>query len=173
MTCLCFAGYAPFRAKRMMKWSQMGKEQNSFLRKKGKGVTEKKNYECQPKSQESAPFHTIVSSILQKKKKETAERKVTLQWPWNYWFHRKRLLEKQAQLLSVLTSLVPDHCFQGCGWIHPVVFIFVWHFTSACKKQKNIKTTLHRARQFLECENINIAKLLERLFISCLFSVFN
>lgn len=108
-----------------------------------------------------------------KKKKETAERKVTLQWPWNYWFHRKRLLEKQAQLLSVLTSLVPDHCFQGCGWIHPVVFIFVWHFTSACKKQKNIKTTLHRARQFLECENINIAKLLERLFISCLFSVFN
>lgn len=41
------------------------------------------------------------------------------------------------------------------------------------KKQKNIKTTLHHARQFLECENINIAKLLERLFISCLFSVFN
>lgn len=141
-------------------------------KKRQRSDGKKKNYECQPKSQESAPFHTIVSSILQKKK-ETAERKVTLQWPWNYWFHRKRLLEKQAQLLSVLTSLVPDHSFQGCGWIHPVVFIFVWHFTSACKKQKNIKTTLHHARQFLECENINIAKLLERLFISCLFSVFN
>lgn len=42
VTCLCFAGYAPFLAKRMMKWSQMGKEQNSFLRKKGKGVTWKK-----------------------------------------------------------------------------------------------------------------------------------
>lgn len=150
-----------------------GKRTKQLPEKKRQRSDGKKNYECQPKSQESAPFHTIVSSILQKKKKETAERKVTLQWPWNYWFHRKRLLEKQAQLLSVLTSLVPDHCFQGCGWIHPVVFIFVWHFTSACKKQKNIKTTLHRARQFLECENINIAKLLERLFISCLFSVFN
>lgn len=155
-------------------WNEARWEKNKTAswEKKAKEWRKKKNYECQPKSQESAPFHTIVSSILQKKK-ETAERKVTLQWPWNYWFHRKRLLEKQAQLLSVLTSLVPDHCFQGCGWIHPVVFIFVWHFTSACKKQKNIKTTLHRARQFLECENINIAKLLERLFISCLFSVFN
>lgn len=34
VTCLCFSGYVPVRAKWMMKWSQMGKEQNSFLRKK-------------------------------------------------------------------------------------------------------------------------------------------
>lgn len=123
-------------------WNEARWEKNKTAswEKKAKEWRKKKNYECQPKSQESAPFHTIVISILQKKKKkETAERKVTLQWPWNYWFHRKRLLEKQAQLLSVLTSLVPDHCFQGCGWIHSVVFIFVWHFTSACKKTKKHK----------------------------------
>ncbi len=134
VTCLCFSGYAPVLAKRMMKWSQMGKEQNSFLRKKKKKKKDlkkkeekKKRCECQAKSQESAPFHTIAISIpLRRKSRE--KRKVTLQWPWNYWFHRESLLEKQAQLLWVLTSLGPDHCFWGSGWIHPVVFIFVWQF---------------------------------------------
>lgn len=58
-----------------------GKRTKQLPEKKRQRSDGKKNYECQPKSQESAPFHTIVSSILQKKKKETAERKVTLQWP--------------------------------------------------------------------------------------------
>lgn len=121
------ASGVPVLAKRMMKWSQMGKEQNSFLRKKRKG--EKKCcYECQAKSQESAPFHTIAISIPQRRK-SWEKRKVTLQWPWNYWFHRESLLEKQAQLLWVLTSLGPDHCFQGSSWIHLVVFIFTWQFS--------------------------------------------
>lgn len=112
-------------------WWKKEKEKRSRWKEKKK---RKKRYECQAKSQESAPFHTIAISIpLRRKSRE--KRKVTLQWPWNYWFHRESLLEKQAQLLWVLTSLGPDHCFRGSGWIHPVVFIFVWQFFApACKK---------------------------------------
>lgn len=66
------------------------REQNSFLRKKKKcrnAVGRKKErkkrkcYECQAKSQESAPFHTIVISIPQRMKEQREKRKVTLQWP--------------------------------------------------------------------------------------------
>ena len=142
VTCLCFSGYAPVLAKRMMKWSQMGEKNKtaSWRKKKGKrnGVGEKKKekknrYECQAKSQESAPSHTIAISIPQRRKRR--ERKVTLQWPWNYWFHRESLLEKQAQLLRALTSLGPDHCFSGLRLnssccLHTRVTVFA----PACKK---------------------------------------
>lgn len=94
-------------------------------------------YECQAKSQESAPFHTIAISIPQRTKNRE-KWKVTLQWPWNYWFHRESLLEKQAQLLRVLTSLGLDHCLQDSGCIHPVVFIFVWQFSH--QLARNIST---------------------------------
>lgn len=79
-----------------------------------------------------------------KKEQRERERKVTLQWPWNYWFHRESLLEKRAQLLRVLTSLVPDHCFRGSGWIHSVVFIFAWQFSH--QLARNISTPF--AQQF-------------------------
>ena len=76
VTCLCFSGCVPVLAKRMMKWSQMVKEQNSFLlRKQMKEVGEKNpSKECQAKSQESASFHTIVILIPPRRKRE-----VTLQ----------------------------------------------------------------------------------------------
>lgn len=53
-----------------------GKRTKQLPEKKRQRSDGKKNYECQPKSQESAPFHTIVSSILQKKKKKQQREKL-------------------------------------------------------------------------------------------------
>lgn len=99
-----------------------------------------------------------------KKEQRERERKVTLQWPWNYWFHRESLLEKRAQLLRVLTSLVPDHCFRGSGWIHSVVFIFAWQFSH--QLARNISTPF--AQQFPNDVTARVAKL-RNVLISCLF----
>lgn len=152
----------------------MGKEQNSFLRKKGKGVTEKKNYECQPKSQESAPFHTIVISILQKKKKKKQQREKlhsngheTIDFIEKDCWKSKHNFSRSWQVLCLIIV------FRAAAEFILLSLYLCDTSHQLAKKQKNIKTTLHHARQFLECENINIAKLLERLFISCLFSVFN
>lgn len=160
----------------MMKWNQMGKEQNSFLRKKGKGVTEKKNYECQPKSQESAPFHTIVISILQKKKKKKQQREKlhsngheTIDFIEKDCWKSKHNFSRSWQVLCLIIV------FRAAAeFILLSLYLCDTSHQLAKNKNKNtIKTTLHHARQFLECENINIAKLLERLFISCWFSVLN
>lgn len=160
----------------MMKWSQMGKEQNSFLRKKGKGVTEKKNYECQPKSQESAPFHTIVISILQKKKKKKQQREKlhsngheTIDFIEKDCWKSKHNFSRSWQVLCLIIVFRAAAEFI----LLSLYLCDTSHQLAKNKNKKTIKTTLHHARQFLECENINIAKLLERLFISCLFSVFN
>lgn len=113
------------------------KEKKKWSRRKKKEKKGKKQYECQAKSQESAPFHTIAISIPQRRKSER-KRKVTLQWPWNYWFHRESLWEKQAQLLWVLTTLGPDHCFRASRWIYPVVFSVLWQFSH--KLARNISS---------------------------------
>ena len=73
VTCLRISGCAPVLVKRIMKWSQMGEKKNKTASWEKK--REKKCYECQAKSQESAPFHTIAISILQRRKRERQREK--------------------------------------------------------------------------------------------------
>lgn len=122
------------------------KEQNSFPRKKNKkkrrnGVGGEKKGEKKTlwmSGKVTGECTISYNSDLNPTKKKERKRKVTLQWPWNYWFHRESLREKQAQLLRVLTTLGPDHCFRASRWIYPVVFSVLWQFSH--KLARNISS---------------------------------
>lgn len=173
VTCLCFSGYLPVLAKWMMKWSQMGKRTKQLPEKKKKRENEKEkkktHYECQAKSQESAPFHTIAISIPQRRK-SIEKRKVTLQWPWNYWFHRAEA----------------KHNFSGSWQVWGLIIVlgasaeFLLLSSYLCDSfrtslQKHISAACSAVSQHmwqLVFMDINVAKRFESVFVSWLFSMF-
>lgn len=120
------------RQSRLNEWwneARWEKNKTASTRKKKKknrewdGRKKKNCNECQAKSQESAPFHPIVLSIPHRR------REVTLQWPWNYWFHRAKSAGKCSFPGPDKSSSVII-VFWGCDCIHLVVFIFVWQFAN-------------------------------------------
>lgn len=150
-------------------WNEARWEKNktaSWEKKENEKGEKHTHYECQAKSQESAPFHTIAISIPQRRKSRE-KRKVTLQWAWNYWFHRARK--------ASTTFLSPDN-FRAWSLFWRLqlnsfwcLHICVTVFTPACKNMSP-----HDAQQFPKMRQvvfvgINIAKLFESLFFSVCF----
>lgn len=157
VTCLCFSGCAPVLAKRINEMKPDGrKEQNSLVRKKKqktwsrrKKNQRKKPDECQAKSQESAPFHTIAISIPQRRERRESGRGEKLHSNGHETIDFiEKICWKSKHNFSGSWQVWGHHCFRGCGWIHPVVFIFVWqlshqlaiNISTPCAQQLDVTT---------------------------------